>query len=172
MQQIVKYDKLHSQSRHFQEFQDLVIEHRLQHENFKESDRNRISDSDSTASSVSHSNKHHEEQGNFKKPDNNEFMSRSDDTQGRISNSSSFTQQKSEGRQNNLKKSVSPTTKDTSSNVVNNIPSSDLSTANLHQTVGNGVWKSEHQCAAILIQVRFTSWLMYRQSKDWTGNTG
>ena len=89
-------------------------------------------------------------------------MSQGDDNQNRISYSSNLIHQSSVGRQNDLMKSASSATKDTSSDVVNNIPSSDVSIAILHQTDGNSAWKSEHHQAAILIQVGFKSWLMHR----------
>ena len=88
-------------------------------------------------------------------------MPQGDDTQNRISYSSNLMHQSSVGRQDDSMESVSPATKDKSSRVVDNIPSSDVSIANLHQTAGNIAWKSEHHQAAILIQVGFKSWLMH-----------
>ena len=72
-------------------------------------------------------------------------------------------QQDSRGGQNDLKKSASPETKDASSRAFNDIPSSDVSIENVHQTAGDKVWKSKHQLAATLIQVRFKTWLKRRQ---------
>ena len=80
-----------------------------------------------------------------------------------MSYTSNVMQQVSRGGQNDLNKSVSPETKDASSRVVDDIPSSDVSIENVHQTAGDKVWKSEHHQAAILIQVRFKTWLKRRQ---------
>ena len=80
-----------------------------------------------------------------------------------MSYTSNVMQQVSRGGQNDLKKSVSPETKDASSRVVNDILSSDVPIENVHQTAGDEVWKSEHHQAATLIQVRFKTWLKRRQ---------
>ena len=135
------------QSRHFQELQDLMIKHRLQHETFKKPEK------DQKPQKVRSSNLsnpgHTFQQDNLQKTNTNEVMSHGDST---CSRPSRVTPTRNESEQTDTARSVGAA-KDVYDSILN-ASSPGLSMASLTKTAGNDLWKEKHHEAATLIQVR------------------